>query len=165
MEFIFIIAIVVLILYILSEKLKTKSGEEKETSITKYPYKKNTFIFTQNEFNCYKNLKIIADKYGYEIFGKMRLADIVSVTEKGKEYMRYFGKIKSKHIDFVLLDGKTMQPKLLIELDDSTHDTEKRKERDEFLNKLCETVKLPILHIRGYELEQLENDIAEKLNI
>ena len=110
-------------------------------------------------------MKTIADKYNLEIFGKMRLADIVSVTEKGNEYMKYFGKIKSKHIDFVLLDNKTMQPKLLIELDDASHDNAKRKERDEFLNKLCETVKLPILHIRGYEIEQLENDIRNKLNI
>lgn len=171
MTIILLIVIIVFafLLFKKNQELNKQSSEEQSKTLSEkndyLPFEKNKFVFTQNEFSCYKNLKIIADKYNFEIFGKMRLADIVSVTEKGKDYMKYFGKIKAKHIDFVLLDKKTMQPKLLIELDDNSHDTSKRKERDEFLNKLCEKVQLPLLHIRGYSLDMLESEITKILNL
>lgn len=156
---IFPAVIILLILYILSEKVKSIDTDK----TSKYPYKKKKYIFTQNEFNFYRKLKPIADKYECEIFSKIRIADIVSVTEKGKEYTKYFNKIKSKHIDFVMLDNKTMQVRLLIELDDSSHDTEKRKERDIFVNTLFEKTEIPLLRIRNCTDEILEQEISNMI--
>ena len=69
-----------------------------------YPYKQRNLL-TQNEYKFYCSLIKIADKYNLSIQVKMRLADIIEVDKRkinNKDYMSYFGKIKSKHIDFVL---------------------------------------------------------------
>ena len=67
----------------------------------------------------------------------MRLADIIEVDKRkinNKDYMSYFGKIKSKHIDFVLTHKYTMQMIAAIELDDKSHEKQQRIERDAFVN-------------------------------
>ena len=50
----------------------------------------------------------------------------------------------------------------VIELDDKSHNNDKAKTADEFKNKLCETVNLPI--IRCYDINGVEEQICSKLN-
>ena len=107
-----------------------------EEDIERLPYRKK-YLLTKNEYWFYKNLKEIADKYGYAILAKIRFADLVEVNdEAGKsEYMKYFGKIKAKHIDFILCKKENLYPELLIELNDNSHKKEDRIKRDEFVKK------------------------------
>lgn len=179
---IIIIAIIVIIRLIKKTKTNANTNTKTKTEITPInttnykpnyetshkteiiPYRKNDFIFSRNEYACYKNLKIIADKYNLEIFAKVRMADIVSVDRyQTYEFQKYFNKIKSKHIDFVLLDNKYMQPKLLIELDDNSHNRPDRIDRDAFVDSVFQKCNLPIIHIKNYTLEILENDIKNKI--
>ena len=151
-----------------SDKPAKENGNGKNSSYNAdlMPYRKNDFLLSKNEYACYKSLRIIADKYGFEIFSKVRFADLVSVDgSQTSQKKAYFNKIKSKHIDFVLLDNKHMQPKLLIELDDNSHNTAKRAERDSFVDRVCQKCGLPILHTRTYVLENLESSIKSKLNM
>lgn len=181
MGFLLIIAVIIIIImavFLTGNNKKEKPNSQKATRTQRtqhqtnsnkmdlIPYKKNDFIFSKNEYACYKNLKIIADKYNLEIFSKIRFADLVAVDKnQTSETQKYFNKIKSKHIDFVLLDNKYMQPKLLIELDDNSHDKPDRMERDNFVDSICKKCSLPILHTRNYALENLENDIKNKIGI
>jgi len=64
---------------------------------------------------------------------KVRLADIIYSTNKGKTRMYGFNKIKSKHIDFLIVDSSTLAIKLAIELNDKSHLLPNRMLRDEFL--------------------------------
>jgi len=117
------------------------------------PYKKK-YLLTKNEWAFYKKLKPIADRYGYNIIAKIRLADLVEVdTSQTKEFGKYFPKISSKHIDFGLVNPENMEVLYLIELDDSSHQRAERTERDKFVNALCEKV--------GYTLIRTYNDTEE----
>ncbi len=117
------------------------------------PYKKK-YLLTKNEWVFYKKLKPVADKYGYNIIAKIRLADLVEVdTSQTKEYGKYFPKISSKHIDFGLVNPENMEVLYLIELDDRSHQRADRIERDRFVNALCEKV--------GYTLIRTYNDTEE----
>jgi len=105
------------------------------------------------------------DKYNLHILSKIRMADLIDI-KKGlsrKEYAIAFSKIKSKHIDFILADPSNLAIKLVIELDDNTHDNEERKNRDMFVNKAFEKIDTPIIHVRS--VQDIENQICEKLNI
>jgi len=128
----------------------------------KKPYYAQQYIFTSSEFKCYKELKKVADKNNMELFCKMRLADIVGVSKKlsKSEQTTYFNRIKAKHIDFVLLDNEKIQPKLLIELDDPTHNRPERQERDKFVNEVCKMCDIKILHITNNDVINLENVIT-----
>ena len=70
--------------------------------------------------------------------------------------MSYLGKIKSKHVDFVICD-KNMYIKAIIELDDSSHDTQKGKDRDEFVDTILRSVGYKVIHTRYITNEILDN--------
>lgn len=121
-----------------------------------YPYKQRNLL-TQNEYKFYCSLIKIADKYNLSIQVKMRLADIIEVDKRkinNKDYMSYFGKIKSKHIDFVLTHKYTMQMIAAIELDDKSHEKQQRIERDAFVNNALTAAGIDF--IRCYSINNLE---------
>ena len=62
--------------------------------------------------------------------------------------MSRFHKIMSKHVDFVIYDGDMMHLKVIIELDDSSHDREDRKERDEFVDFILKDCGYKVIHTR-----------------
>jgi len=123
----------------------------------KFPYHK-TYLLTKYEYAFYHKLRPIADRYNLQILAKVRLADLVEVDgglDRNTRF-RYFGKISSKHIDFVIADD--MRVMLLIELDDNSHNSEERIERDKFVEK--------VLEVSGYKLIRTwgeTNEIAEEL--
>lgn len=130
----------------------------------KLPYRKK-FLLTKNEYWFYKNLRDIADKYGYAILAKIRFADLVEVNgEAGKsEYMKYFGKIKAKHIDFILCKKENLYPELLIELNDNSHKKEDRIKRDEFVKKIADKVGYKMIFVNG--TGDLEDIVTKALEI
>ncbi len=129
-----------------------------------YPYQK-VLLLTKNEWSFYKSLKPITDKYRLHILSKVRMADIVQVKKglSNKQFNSAFGKIKSKHVDFVLADPRNLRILMAIELDDSSHDNIDRQQRDYFEDKVFEVVGLPFLRTKG--INGVEEQICEKLKI
>lgn len=113
-------------------------------------------LFSRNEWQNYKILREIADAKGYVICPKVRLLDIVKPRNGEKKYKTLMYKIQSKHVDFVLCD-QNMHIKAIIELDDSTHDTEKGKERDAFVNTVLKGVGYKVIHTRYINRDILDS--------
>ena len=109
------------------------------------------WMFTYNEKDAFRKLKPIADDMGYLLFAKVRLLDLVEPKKGSKHYKALFNKIKSKHIDFVLCNTNLVA-KYLIELDDSSHEREDRKERDKFVDEVVTSVGYKILHVYLHEI-------------
>lgn len=119
-----------------------------------YPYKKRNLL-TTNATYFYRELKKIADKYNFEVLAKVRVADIIEVdNNKTKEYMKYFFKIQSKHVDFVLADINNLNVILVIELDDNTHNNNQAVQKDMFKNNIFYQSGIRIL--RAYNTFELE---------
>lgn len=113
-------------------------------------------VFTRNERNNYITLKRAADKKGYIICPKMRLADIVT-PRSNSQYMSRFGKIKSKHVDFVIYDSNMRNIITVIELDDNSHNRPDRKERDEFVDFILKDCGINIIHTKHINDDILDN--------
>lgn len=80
------------------------------------------YLLTKREWVFYNDLKPVADKLGFVVLSKVRMADLVEpIAGNNSEYYRAFSKVKAKHIDFVLCRPENLYVELLIELDDSTH--------------------------------------------
>lgn len=135
----------------------TESAHTKEAPVNKPIPTENTMeyqdayqaadVFTWNERNNYVTLKKAADKKGYIICPKMRLADIVK-PRNDSQYMSRFGKIKSKHLDFVIYDNNMRHIITVIELDDNSHNRPDRQERDEFVDFILNDCGIRIIHTR-----------------
>lgn len=164
MELILIVIIALLIIWIGREKLqarKAKTGTSgKGSSGKELPVKgayQRNWLFTYNEKDAYNKLKPIAEKMGYTVFAKVRLLDLVEPIKGNKKYKAYFWKIQAKHVDFVLCDYKLVA-KYIIELDDTSHDRKDRKERDNFVDEVVESVGYKIIHVRA-----ITDDIINQL--
>lgn len=167
-----LIGIVVLIItnFKKEHEVISKSNEEteekeepqynNETDDNFYPYKKK-LILTKNEYYFYNNLKEIINPLNLQILTKIRLADLIEVDKNkvGKDFMKYFGKIKSKHIDFAITDN--MKVIFLIELDDNSHQKEERKERDSFVNNALLNVGYTVVRTNG-NLDVIKKALVDK---
>lgn len=140
----------------INNSIETKEPEE-NIKIEKIPYVRKN-LMTKNEWAFYKQLKQIADEMNLSILCKTRVADLIDI-EKGlnkSEWQTAFNRINKKHIDFMLCKPENLYPVLLIELDDSSHDTEKGKQRDEFVEKVLDKAGYKLLRTRGTaELKQI----------
>jgi hypothetical protein len=117
-------------------------------------------VFTNTELKFFNELNLLVNNTDYYLFTKIRLVDLVRLkkAEYGK-YMSIFNKLSKKHIDFIIVD-KYWKIKVLIELDDKSHNNKKVKQNDDFKNELA--LYLNILLIRynawnNYNFENLKN--------
>lgn len=126
----------------------------------KSKYKFEEYILTPTELKFYKILKRITDKYELSLFAQVALYEIVNC----KDY-RYFEKIRGKTIDFVITE-RNCKIKLCIELDDYTHNLNKRIKRDNFINKLFKDLNIPLIRIPVqdfYNIDEIEREICKIL--
>ena len=101
----------------------------------KLPYELNETILTERERAFYRILRPIADRLELQICPKVRVADIVSIKKGTRDWQKWFNKIRSKHVDFLLCDYD-MNIVLMIELDDRSHETERAQKNDALKNAI-----------------------------
>lgn len=95
MEILFVIVVFVIGFIVLTKKNQPRVEPKAEDS---FPYFKISSLLTPAEVSFYHVLKIALSEH-YDIFAKVRLADLVSV-KKGMdraEWGKAFNKIKAKH--------------------------------------------------------------------
>lgn len=133
----------------------------------KLPYKVSDSLLTDAENSFYHALKLYVDDRAV-ICPKVGLKDIFFIGKGiGNDYMKYFGKISQKHVDFILCDPSTMKPLCGIELDDKSHSKGKRQERDSFVGKVFKDANLKLIRIPakfGYTSTEIETAIEGVLN-
>ena len=103
----------------------------------------------------------------YRVFAKVRLADIVQPTKTGDNRAWYsaFGVIKSKHVDFVVCDPESLEFRLVVELDDKSHERSDRAERDQKVDEILAQAGIPVLHFPArpaYSIEEIRRRIFGK---
>ena len=129
--------VIVVVLLLLLRKIKSNSA---------YPYKKLDALFTPAERSFLGVLTQAVDNK-YQIFGKVRVADVITPKEgiSRSKWQTAFNKISRKHFDYILCDKNDLSVICAIELNDSSHNAKKRKERDAFLERSCKSANLPLL--------------------
>jgi len=154
----FAVVIVIVIL-----KLSQKQGIQS----VEYPYKKLDVLFTPAERSFLGVLdQAVGEKA--QIFGKVRVADVIA-PKKGmsrSDWQKAFNKISSKHFDFLLCDKNDLSILCAIELNDSSHSSKSRKNRDVFLEGACHSANIPLVQISAkatYAINEVQESIAPYL--
>lgn len=97
---------------------------------------------------------------------KPRLSDILFVRQPHKNQGAR-NRIDRKHVDFLLCETATMKPRLVVELDDRSHQKKDRQDRDELVDGALRTAGLPILHVqamKGYVPQELFEQIHRAIH-
>ena len=147
---IFFIVLVVILLFI--TKLFVKD---------EYPFYKNPYFLTNAEKSFFHVLSPIVNNQ-YVICCQVSISTLIRINKKGREWWIYKGRLGQKTIDFVLLDKNTLEPKMAIELDDSSHFLSTRQKRDEFVEKVMEVAGIPLIRIKNqtsYNMQELKDQL------
>lgn len=130
-------------------------------------YQSRKSLVTPTERNFLNALDKVANGQ-FRVFSKVRMEDII-VAPKGlprKRHSAMRGRVKSRHIDFVLCDPKTLEFRVCVELDDRSHERKETRKRDAFVNKAFAGAGIPLLRIparRYYDLSELRSAIKSAL--
>jgi hypothetical protein len=126
------------------------------------PYALQRSLLSRSERAFYYTLKKATNDQ-WIICPQVRLADVFFSLNRDSPW---FGKISSKHVDFLLCEPETFRPVLGIELDDLSHRRPQRMERDAFVNEVFAVAKLPLIRMPvqiTYEVHALKDRIDQGL--
>jgi hypothetical protein len=129
------------------------------------PYRRQPHLVTKGEralwFPLYR-----AVQGRYRVFCKVRLQDVVCAPKDHPQESRWFKKIKGYHVDFVICDPQSTAPLLVVELDDRSHWSQRRQERDRFKNDVLAAAGMPIYRVLAapaYSPDELAAEIDRML--
>lgn len=136
--------------------------ENKLVEIKYRPYYGKKYILTRAETEFYEVLKgVIGEKN--IVFCKVRMEDIVGAKDNQyKEVNR--NRIKSRHADFVIFNKETLTIRLVVELDDASHNDIEVKKKDKFKDEVYGNAGIKIARIvqkPEYDPVELDRQIKE----
>ncbi len=115
-----------------------------------YKYRGKTHIMTQREEKFFLLLNDIFRDKCY-IIPQVHLSALLEHRIKGQNWKGAFSHINGKSVDYVLLRSKDLSVLCAVELDDSTHDTADRIERDKEVGWMFGLANVPLIRLRNPE--------------
>lgn len=112
-------------------------------------FRKKERVMNESEQALFINLQQVLGGE-YVVLSKVRIEDFVEVKKNqlsSNEEYGARGRIKSRHVDFLICDRATTKPLLAIELDGKSHSDLRRQDRDNFIDELYKSINLPVEHI------------------
>lgn len=142
-------------------------SRKKGGKATDYPYKKLDVLFSPAERSFLGVLKQVVSS-DVEVFGKVRVADVITPKKEmsRSDWQKAFNRIAGKHFDYLLCNKNDLSIICAIELNDSSHNSNIRTERDKFLEGACRSANVPLIKISAkasYSLTEIGNHIDSYL--
>ena len=143
-------------------RTKKKPGSKNETDYLNCYSPK--WLFSVNERDAFIKIRHVTDSLNLILLAKVRLLDLIEPKNGIKNYKGALWKIQAKHVDFVICNEKLV-PKIIIELDDSSHEVLARQERDAFVDEVLTKAGYRVIHLWGINELRLEQQIKDILKI
>lgn len=109
------------------------------------PYRLRPYLLSRAEARFFASLRLGVGTR-YLIWPKVRLLDLCESIDV-REHIAAFNHVASRHVDFILCDGRAYRPVLGIELDDASHRLPDRIVRDIKVDSFFTTIGLPLLRL------------------
>ena len=160
MDWTLIALVVVLFLAVAAFKV-LGAGSKASTST----YRKLDALLTPAERSFFGVLdSVVGDQM--QIFAKVRVADVIAPAKglPSSDRQRAFNRISAKHFDFVLCNTADLSVVCALELDDKSHESKRRKARDDLLRDACDSAELPLVRFKaksGYARSDIEVALAD----
>lgn len=117
-------------------------------------------IMTNYEKYFYDILKELNDEY--VVIPQLNLASVVKKINNNRYYSELF-----RNIDFAIFSKNYSKLLLLIEINDKTHNTKKRKERDLKVKKICDDINIKLITFysnypneKNYVIDRVKNNLV-----
>ena len=107
-------------------------------------------FLSKNEKEFLRKLdRVVGDRY--RVFVQVRLADLVDVETGVSRRSRWkaISRVFAKSVDFVLCNRSTLEPVMILELDDRSHQAADRRRRAQLVDRVCAEAGLPLVHLKA----------------
>ena len=122
-------------------------------------------LMTPAEQEFYRVLRDALPVEHYQIYSKVRMADIVDVQKGLNKKVRAsaLNRITSKHVDFLLCKPTDSTIYAVVELDDSSHQKQSQKRNDAFKNETFLACGIPLVRF-PVKASYSSEEIAVQIN-
>lgn len=147
----------------------SESDQISETDGGTENYKRKSSILTQTENEFYTQLCNALYFAGLKVivWPQVNVSSIIETVGKdSQQRMKAFNRICRKSVDYVIVNQKTRETILCIELDDYTHNRNSRQERDNFINSIFISVGIPLFRVkaeRNYDFNEIVSAVKQIL--
>lgn len=163
------ISVLVLLVIFAAVIFFLKSGQFSKQHPDSFPYEKQKMLLTPAERSFFGVLEQVVGE-SHRIFVKVRLGDLFKIRSGlgNSERTTAFNKTSAKHVDFVICSNESVDVLAAIELDDKSHNSKKRQERDRFVDKVFEAAGVPLGHMvaqKSYAVQDVSRIVSSLLDI
>ncbi|MDB5181128.1 MAG: topoisomerase [Candidatus Saccharibacteria bacterium] len=154
-NYVIIAALIVFVIYILAKLSTLTTQKRKVFKNNTYSYIAKDLVMTRTEAEFFKKLdRAVGERYF--VFPQIHLSSLLDHHVKGQEWRYAFSHINGKSVDYVLCNKTTLRPTYAIELDDYTHDTPTRRERDLEVERILEEANFPLVRFRNKNVSEAD---------
>jgi len=155
-----ILAIIAVAYFVYKMLVSNQATVSKLKQAPVYQYEAKAYPMTKSESDFFK---ILLDVSGdrYYVFPQVHLSTILNHKINGQPWKPAFNHINGKSVDYVLCDKQTLKPVYAVELDDKSHESETRQERDREVERIFKAANLPLVRFSNY-ISLSQDDIAQR---
>ena len=167
MEILFSIIAAVIIYKIFANRGAQKDSSDNHIAAKKvqhtvqFHYRRKPFFMTKPE-NDFFDVLVKATEGNYYVFPQFHLSTILDHKFRSQNWEHALRYINQKSVDYVICDKQYRKPLVAIELDDWSHDSEERKQRDANVEHMLERAGIPLLRFRNIG-DASEDELLEKI--
>lgn len=143
---------------------KRERGKRIRDLSEKDVFKKKKTLLNSSEATF---LKMLSSKLGENIIviPQVNLLSFVEVDNSFENLYEEIETLRKFTVDYLLIDSATTEPILVVELDGKSHEGFSKKNRDHYVNQVCDKAKIPIIHVQvGDNFEKSIESVIKKLN-
>lgn len=161
---IFIIVAVLVAFFFFIQKYIVKKDETKD-----HNYQKKNNLLNMPEGAFYNALKAAVGEHG-AVFSKVNMSNVVmpAKTRSKKDWFIANSKISRSYFDFVVCDPRSMEIRVVIELDNGKELNKGKAEREKLLMHVCKTANIPLIGAsvrHSYQVSRLRRLLAAHIDL
>lgn len=163
MESVFIVVAILVIFFVIVQKRYLKQDELKNSA-----YKKKGPLLTSQESAFYNALITAVGQHGV-VMSKVNLSNVIApmATDK-KQWFIANNRISKSYFDYVVCDPRTLEVRVVIELDNGKELDKGKVERQKLLIHVCKSAGIPLIGANikhSYQVSRLRRLLAAHIDL
>ena len=161
---IFIIVVLLVVFFIVIQKYVLKHDDKRD-----YPYRMKGPLLNAQESIFYNALTAAVDEHAV-VFAKVNMSTLITPKEikNKKQFFIANHRISRSYFDYVICDPRTLEPRVIVELDNGKELSKGKVERQKLLLHVCKTANLPLIGAsikHSYQVGRLRRLLAAHIDL
>ena len=161
---IFIIVVLLVVFFFIIQKYVIKNDDTRD-----FPYRSKGPLLKGQEGAFFNALRAAVGDHAV-VFAKVNMATLIAPKEikNKKQFFIASNRISRSYFDYVICDPRTLEPRVIIELDNGQQLHKGKVERQKLLMHVCKSANLPLIGAsvkHSYQVGRLRRLLAAHIDL